>query len=75
MDDYLKSTLAGNLRGVSAAAWLEFFKIFTDTATDQSVRERIQRLRRKFESKTGQSDPARREAFEAILGIIETTCA
>lgn len=47
MDDFLTSALQHPLCGIPARAWLDFFRIFTDTASAEEARRRIEQLRGK----------------------------
>lgn len=67
MDSYLQRTRAEELCGISAEYWLRFFKIFQDQSDATRVRQEVERLRGKLQSR--QTD----ERLSALLEILEQT--
>lgn len=73
MDDYLAAMLQERVCGIPAKAWLEYFKVFTDTASQTELPERINRLRRSFADVAATEPPESLSAFAEIVGIIEAS--
>jgi hypothetical protein len=71
MDAYLEAALALPLCGIPARAWLDFFKVFTESSAGQDVRERIEGIRQRIADAAIHEDRAEMDAFRRILEIIE----
>jgi hypothetical protein len=71
MDACLVSALAQPLCGIPARAWLDFFKVFTESSASQDVHERIERIRQRFGDTGAHDDRSEVEAFRRILEVIE----
>lgn len=68
MDEYLATTLATPLCGIPARSWLEFFKLFTQSAGRELVLERIRTLRSGTDHVIAEDDA---DIANAILNVIE----
>jgi len=71
MDDYLKAVLQEPLCGIAAGAWLDFFKVFTQSASQEDVRDRIGGLRERLLASGADQAGAPDAPYLAILDIIE----
>jgi hypothetical protein len=71
MADYLTAVLSQPLCGIPGRAWLDFFKIFTESSSEADVRQRLERIRRRFSGTYTEEDSAQVRAYRQILEIIE----
>jgi hypothetical protein len=71
MDSYLTQALAQPLCGIAAGSWLDFFKLFTESASERAVAERIALLRRKMADATATADRSKADVYLQILDILE----
>jgi len=71
MDDYKNRVLGEPVCGIPARAWLDFFKLFTESATDQDVAERIAGLRARLSEPTPPEEPCACDVYLQILDVIE----
>ena len=70
MDAYLAQTLQQPLCGVPAKAWLEFFKLFTESIDSAEVLRKISTLRRRWAA-AETKEPCPAKTYLAILDAIE----
>ncbi len=71
IDDYIARTLQRALCGIPAQAWLEFFKLFTETTSTTNVVDRIEELRAKLKADLQAVEDPSTPRYLAILDIIE----
>lgn len=71
MDKYICTSLAQPICGIPARAWLEFFKIFTESLSDEDMAVRMDRIRKKFRELASTSTASQIEPLRQILSIIE----
>jgi len=73
MDEYLEATLSKAVCGIPGKAWLDFFRIFTESSGEANIRKRIEGLRKRFGGSAAPADQGEIQAFREILEIIEAT--
>jgi len=71
MDEYLEATLSKPVCGIPAKAWLDFFRIFTESSGEADIRKRIEALRKRFAGMATPADQDTTQSFRQILDIIE----
>jgi hypothetical protein len=71
MDPYLAQALAQPVCGIAAGSWLDFFKLFTESASERAVAERIALLRRKMADTATTADRSKADVYLRILDILE----
>jgi len=71
MDAFVQRTLQEPLCGIAAGAWLSFFKLFTESAADEGMHERIAVLRKKLVASRVDHPGEPEATYLAILDILE----
>jgi len=69
MDEYLASLNSQLLCGIRADHWRDFFKLFQDQANHETIRAKIEQLKRKFSSQLTLDDTP--GFFDHLLDLIE----
>ncbi len=68
MDDYLRRMMVQPVCGIQARYWLEFFKIFHQDATEETIAAALKRLREQVGTL---SSPPLRAEFQAVISSLE----
>jgi len=72
MDEFTQASLRQPLCGVPASAWLGFFKLFTESVSDQQISERLEALRTSIDTYVRPADERTARALLRILEILES---
>ncbi len=68
MDDYLRRMMVQPVCGIQARYWLEFFKIFHQDASEETIHKALQRLRNQVGTL---SSASRRAEFPNVIAALE----
>lgn len=68
MDDYLRRMMVQSVCGIQARYWLEFFKIFHQDATEETIKAAFKRMRDQVGTL---ASPTLRAEFQSVIAALE----